>query len=67
MKQADLRDMFKKASRSVCSSSTVVSHNSLSLIPLMSSGLKTPENTEENPAELKSADVGDIQLERSPD
>jgi len=45
----------------------VVSHNSLSLIPLMSSGLKTPENTEENPAELKSADVGDIQLERSPD
>jgi len=66
MKQADLRDMFKKASRNVCLSHTVVSHNSLSLIPLKSSALKTPENTEDKPAELKSAD-GDIQMECSPD
>jgi len=48
-------------------STTVVSHNSLSLIPLMSSALKTPENKEENPDEPKSADEGDIQMECSPD
>jgi len=67
MKQADLSDMFKKASRSVCLSPIVVSHNSLFLIPLTSSALKTPENTEENPAQLKSADEGDIQMECSLD
>jgi len=66
VKQTDLKDMFKKASRSVCSSTTVVSHNSLSLIPLTSSALKTPENTEENPDEPKSEDEGDIQMECSP-
>jgi len=31
----------------------------------MSSALKTPENTEEYPAELKSADEGHIQIECS--
>jgi len=67
MKHADLRDMFKKASRSACLSTIVVSHNSLSLTPLSSSALKTPENTEENPDEPKSADERDIQMECSPD
>jgi len=38
----------------------------LSLIPLTSSALKTPENTEENPDEPKSEDEGDIQMECSP-
>jgi NaMN:DMB phosphoribosyltransferase len=67
VKQADLRDMFKKASRSACLSTIVVPHNLLSLIPLMSSALKTPENTEENPDKPKSADEGDIKMECSPD
>ena len=67
MKHADLRDIFKKASSSVFSSKILVSHNSLSLIPLMSSALKTPENTEVNLDEPKSADKGDIQMECCPD
>jgi hypothetical protein len=67
VKQADLRDMFKKASRSACSSIIVVSHNSLSVIALTSSALKTPENKEENPDRPKSAVEGDIQMEWSPD
>jgi hypothetical protein len=67
MKHADLRDMFKKASSSVCSSNILVSHNSLSFTPLTSLALKTPENTEENLDETKSADEGDIQMECSPD
>jgi len=44
VKQADLRDMFKKASKSVCISMIVVSSESLSPTPSTSSAMKTPEN-----------------------
>jgi len=48
MKEAFVWDMFKKASRSVCTSTVVESFNSLSAIPSSSSGVKTPENTEQD-------------------
>ena len=49
MKQADLNDMFKKASSSVCTSTVVVSPDPLSPTPSTSSAIKTPESTEEDP------------------
>jgi hypothetical protein len=49
MKEAFLKDMSKKASRFVCTSTVVESSNSLSAIPSSSSGVKTPENTEQDP------------------
>jgi hypothetical protein len=41
MKQADLRDMFKKASKSVCTTMVVVSPDTLFPTP-STSGMKTP-------------------------
>jgi len=62
IKQAHLRNKFKKASRSICKS-TVVSSDCLSPIPPTSSAMKTPENTEEDSVDSEPADEGDIQME----
>jgi hypothetical protein len=43
MKQADLRNMFKKASKCVCTSTVVVSPDPLSPTPSTSSTTKTQE------------------------
>jgi hypothetical protein len=48
MKRADLRDMFKKASKSVCASTVVVSPDPLSPTPSTSSAMKTSEKAEED-------------------
>jgi hypothetical protein len=60
MKQADLRYMFRKASKTVCTPHVVVSPDLLSLTPSTSSAMKTPENTEYDP---EPAHEGDIQKE----
>jgi hypothetical protein len=54
-KQADLRDMFRKVSRSVCTS-TVVSPVPFCPIPSTSSATKTAENIEEDPDDPEPAD-----------
>ena len=59
MKQAALRGMVKNASKSVCTSTTVVSPDPLSPTPSTSSAMKTPEKTEEDP---EPADERDIQM-----
>jgi len=54
MKWADLR-MFKKASKSVCTSIAVPS-DLLSPTPSTSSAMKTTENTKENPCDSELVD-----------
>jgi hypothetical protein len=61
LEQADLRDMFKKISKSVCTSIVAVSPDPLSPTPT-SSALKTPENTEEDSDDPELADKGDIEV-----
>jgi hypothetical protein len=63
VKQAALRDMFKKASMIVCTSTVVVFPDYLSPTPSTSSALKTLENTEEYPDDPEPTDEGDIQME----
>jgi hypothetical protein len=63
MEQADFRDMFRKASKSVCKSTVVVPPHNLSPTPLTSAAMKNRKNTEEDP---EPAD-GDIQMEYSCD
>jgi hypothetical protein len=55
----------KKASKSVCASSVVVSPDTLSPTSSASSAMKTPKNTEEDPDDPDPADEGDIQMEYS--
>jgi hypothetical protein len=55
MKETDLRDMFKVASKSNCTSTVAVSTDPLSTF----SALKTPENTEYDPDNPAPADDGD--------
>ena len=43
MKQADVRNIFKKASMGVCTETVVVSPDALYLTPSTSSAMKTPE------------------------
>ena len=62
MKQAALRGMVKNASKSVCTSTTVVSPDPLSPTPSTSSAMKTPEKTEEDPDDPEPADERDIQM-----
>jgi hypothetical protein len=57
MKQGDLRNMFKKASKNVCTPTVLVSCDPLSPAPSNSSAMKTPENTEENPDDPEQADI----------
>jgi hypothetical protein len=65
MKQADLREMFKKASKSICTSTIVVPPDPSSPTPSTSSATKIPENTEEEPDDPQPADEEDIQMEYS--
>jgi len=53
MKQTNLRDMIKKASKSVCATATGVSPDPLSPTPSTSSAMKTPKNTEKDPETWK--------------
>ena len=48
--------MFKKASKSVCTSTVVIYPDPLSPTPFTSSAMKTPENTEEDLDDLEPAD-----------
>jgi len=65
VEHADLREMFKKSSKSVCSSTVVVSPDPPSPTPLISSAMNTPENTQEYPDDLEPPYEGDIQMEYS--
>jgi hypothetical protein len=49
MKQADLQDMFKMASDSVCTKSTMVSHSSFTANPSTSAAMKTLHKTQKKP------------------
>jgi hypothetical protein len=58
IKQGNHSDMFKKASKSVCTPTTMVSPDNLSPTPSTSStssAVNTPENTEEDPDSPKPA------------
>jgi hypothetical protein len=66
-RQAALRDMFKKAFKSVCTSTIVASPDPLSPTLWTSSFVKTLENTEEDSDDPEPADEGDIQMEYSSD
>ena len=59
MKQADLMDMFNKASRSVCTSNIVVFSDFLSPT-LTLRNMKTPENMEVDIDDHEPTDEGDI-------
>jgi hypothetical protein len=61
-----LRDMFKKASMSFCTSNVVVFPIPLSHIPPTSLSM-TPEKTEEVPDDPEPADEADFQIEYSSD
>jgi hypothetical protein len=65
LKQADLRDMLKKTSKSVCTSTILVSPGPFSPTPSTASNMKTPENAEEDPGDPKLTDEGDMQLQYS--
>jgi hypothetical protein len=56
MEQSNLRDMFRKTSKSVCTSIILASPNPLSPTP---SATNTPENTKDDP---KPADEENIQI-----
>jgi len=66
MKQADLRNLSKTTSKSVCTSILMVSADLLYPTPSTSSAVKTPENAEEDCDAPEQAD-GDIQMEYSCD
>jgi len=55
MKQADHRDMFRKSSKGVYTSTVVGSPDPLSPISRNSSPMKTPEDTEKDPYDAESA------------
>jgi hypothetical protein len=67
VKQVDSREIFKNASKSVCTSTIVVSPDPLSPTPTTYSALMTPENAEKDPDDPEPADEGDTQVEYSPD
>jgi hypothetical protein len=48
MKQADLRDVFQKVSKNVCTSAVVVSPGPSSSPPSMYSAMDIPEHIEED-------------------
>jgi hypothetical protein len=63
LKRSDITEAFKEASKSVCTSTVVVSPDSLSHTQT-ASVMKTPENTEEDPDDPEPADE-DTQMEYS--
>jgi hypothetical protein len=64
-KQAYVRDIFKEASKSICTSTVVVYPDSLSPTPSISSAMKL-QNAEENPDDPEPGD-GDSLKEHSSD
>jgi hypothetical protein len=58
MKQADFSNMFKNASKTVCTSNAVASPDPLSPTSSTSSAIKTPEHTKQDP-DNPPADKGD--------
>jgi hypothetical protein len=52
IKQVDLMDMFKKASKCVCTSTILVSPDPLFPAPSTSAAMKATENIEEDPHNL---------------
>jgi hypothetical protein len=63
LRQADLRDMFKTASKGVCTSTVVVSPDPLSSTLSTFSAVKTPKDTEEDSDGPEPAHEGDIRME----
>jgi hypothetical protein len=66
VKQAELWDIFKKASNCVSNSTVVVSPHPLSPASSTFSAMKTPEYTDQEPDDPELAD-GDIQMDCSSD
>jgi hypothetical protein len=66
MEQTDIREMPKKASKSVCTATILVSLDSLSPTP-SNSAMMTPENTKEEPDDPEPVNEGDIKREYSSD
>lgn len=64
MDQANCRDMFRKASKSVWTSTIVMPPDPLFPAQSVSLVMKRPENAEDDPDDPEPAD-GDIQLEYS--
>jgi hypothetical protein len=62
MTEAALTDMFKNASKTVCTSTAVAPPT-----PSAASSMKTPGNTEDDPNAHKPATEGDIHMEYSSD
>jgi len=55
LKQVDLRDMFKKASRSACTLNVTVSPDTLSLMPSTSGVCRLQKKKEEDPSDPELA------------
>ena len=64
MKHADLRDLFNRVFRGVCTS-TIVSPDPFSP-PSTSPALEIPENAEEDTYDPEPADEGNIQMDYQP-
>ena len=62
MEQVNLRDVFKKASKCVCTSAVVVSHDPLSHTP-STSAVKSAANLKEDLDDCEPTDGGRIQVE----
>jgi hypothetical protein len=62
VKWADLRDVFKKASKNVCTPADVIFPDPLSPTPSASSPMKAPKNTAETLMAPEPAG-GDIEME----
>jgi hypothetical protein len=67
MKEANPRDMFKTASKSVSTSIILLSPDTFSLSPSTSSTMEISENTKEDPDNPELADAGDLHMEHSSD
>jgi hypothetical protein len=65
MKQTDVRDLFKKATKSICIG--VVPPDPLFPAPSTSSRMKTPESTEEDSDDPAPAAEGAFPMEYSSD
>jgi hypothetical protein len=62
MKQSDLRNMFKMASKNISTSTVAASPDPSSPAPVPTA-IKIQENIEEDPEDRESADEGDILME----
>jgi hypothetical protein len=67
MKWVVVREMIKKASKSVCTSTVVVFPNHLFPTPSTSSAIKTPRNMEEDPDDPEPTHERDNQMEYNSD